>query len=260
MKSKTTGLVLREVKVGESDRILTLLTPEGLVSASAKGSMRPKNKLFSASGLFCYSEFVLYQGKTICRVDEAAPIEVFFGLRQSVEALALATYIGELLQLLSPTAGEAAVLLRLALNTFYLLSENKKPPTLLKAVFELRSFSRSGFMPDVSACAHCDGTESSGYYLDIPNGMLLCADCGAPRGTLAPLNLSALAALRHILHAEDEQLFSFTLEGEAAKQLVRAAEGYILYHVDYPPKSLRFWKSLLPPEEGGTATQPENTV
>ena len=57
MKLVTPGLVLREVKVGESDRILTILTPEhGLISASAKGSLRLKSKLFSACGLFCYSE------------------------------------------------------------------------------------------------------------------------------------------------------------------------------------------------------------
>ena len=49
MQLVTPGLVLREVKVGESDRILTILTPEhGLISASAKGSLRLKSKLFSA--------------------------------------------------------------------------------------------------------------------------------------------------------------------------------------------------------------------
>ena len=55
-QTATTGLVLRQVKVGEADQILTLLTPDlGVVSASARGSLRPKNKLFSACGLFCYS-------------------------------------------------------------------------------------------------------------------------------------------------------------------------------------------------------------
>ena len=58
---KTTGIVLREVRTGESDRILTILTPgHGVISASAKSSQRLKNKLFAATGLFCYSEFVLF--------------------------------------------------------------------------------------------------------------------------------------------------------------------------------------------------------
>lgn len=53
MQVATTGLVLRQVKVGEADRILTILTPDlGVVSASARGSLRMKSALFSATGLF----------------------------------------------------------------------------------------------------------------------------------------------------------------------------------------------------------------
>ena len=42
---------------GRGNRILTILTPDlGVVSASARGSLRMKSALFSATGLFCYSE------------------------------------------------------------------------------------------------------------------------------------------------------------------------------------------------------------
>lgn len=52
----TTGLVLKETRYKESDRILTILTPElGVISAAAQSSLRLKSKLFSACGLFCYS-------------------------------------------------------------------------------------------------------------------------------------------------------------------------------------------------------------
>lgn len=65
MQVATTGLVLRQVKVGEADRILTILTPDlGVVSASARGSLRMKSALFSATGLFCYSEFTLTSGRS----------------------------------------------------------------------------------------------------------------------------------------------------------------------------------------------------
>ena len=50
----TTGLVLKETRYKESDRILTILTPElGVISASAQSSLRLKSKLFSDCGLFC---------------------------------------------------------------------------------------------------------------------------------------------------------------------------------------------------------------
>ena len=50
MQIVTPALVLREVKVGEADRILLLLTPEqGLISASAKGSLRLKSRKTGSS-------------------------------------------------------------------------------------------------------------------------------------------------------------------------------------------------------------------
>ena len=46
----TLGLVLKETRYKESDRILTILTPGlGVISASAQSSLRLKSKLFSAS-------------------------------------------------------------------------------------------------------------------------------------------------------------------------------------------------------------------
>ena len=73
MQVATTGLVLRQVKVGEADRILTILTPDlGVVSASARGSLRMKSALFSATGLFCYSEFTLTSGRSHYFVEHCA--------------------------------------------------------------------------------------------------------------------------------------------------------------------------------------------
>ena len=81
MQTATTGLVLRQVKVGEADRIITILTPElGVVSASARGSLRMKSALFSATGLFCYSEFTLSSGRSHYFVDNAQVKKVFHGI------------------------------------------------------------------------------------------------------------------------------------------------------------------------------------
>ena len=103
MPIATTGLILRQVKVGEADRILTILTPDlGVISASAKGSMRLKNKLFSATGLFCYSEFSLTSGRSHYFIDTAQIKNVFHGISASVEGMGLASYMAEIAGELSP--------------------------------------------------------------------------------------------------------------------------------------------------------------
>ena len=134
MRTTTMGLVLRATKTGEADRALLLLTPDGLVSAMAKGALRLKSRLFSGTGLFCYSEFTLFEGKTMFVVDEAEVRQVFWGIHESVEHMALAMYFAELASTLSPTGQEAEAQLRLLLNSLYLLSEGRRAPRLIKAV------------------------------------------------------------------------------------------------------------------------------
>ena len=100
----TPGLVLKETRYKESDRILTILTPElGVISASAQSSLRLKNKLFSACGLFCYSEFVLLPGRNMYTIREAEVRNVFHGISSTIEGMSLAMYMAEMASALSPT-------------------------------------------------------------------------------------------------------------------------------------------------------------
>ena len=112
----TTGLVLKETRYKDSDRILTILTPElGVISAAAQSSLRLKSKLFSACGLFCYSEFTLVPGRNMYTVREAEVKNVFHGISSSIEGMSLAMYMAEMAMTLSPTGQEAQRELRLLL-------------------------------------------------------------------------------------------------------------------------------------------------
>lgn len=179
MRTTTMGLVLRATKTGEADRALLLLTPDGLVSAMAKGALRLKSRLFSGTGLFCYSEFTLFEGKTMFVVDEAEVRQVFWGIHESVEHMALAMYFAELASTLSPTGQEAEAQLRLLLNSLYLLSEGRRAPRLVKAVYELRAMTLAGFMPDLVACADC--VKSRAARSASMHGRAACTAANAPR-------------------------------------------------------------------------------
>ena len=91
MLSEVTGLVLRSVNLGESDRLITIFTKEcGNISAMVKGARTLKNRNMSASLQFCYSTFVLYKKGDKYWVRESNLIESFFGIRDSIEGLSLA--------------------------------------------------------------------------------------------------------------------------------------------------------------------------
>ena len=246
MQIATTGLVLRQVKVGEADQILTLLTPDlGVVSASAKGSLRLKNKLFSASGLFCYSEFSLTSGRTHYFVDSAQVKKVFHGISESVEGMCLATYMAEIVLSLSPAPPEADAQLRLLLNSLYMIGQKKMPLRQLKAIYELRAMSMAGYQPDLLACAECGRYDGGEFYFDPVEGNLLCAECADKARHIPNLDTGALYALRHICLAEDRKLFSFPLAPASLKNLSRVSEQYVLAHLEHGLKSLDFLKTVL---------------
>lgn len=246
MQIATTGLVLHQVKVGEADQILTLLTPDlGIISASAKGSLRLKNKLFSASGLFCYSEFTLTSGRSHYFIDSAQVKKVFYGVAETVEGMSLATYMAEIAIELSPAPPEAEAQLRLLLNSLYMIGIKKLPLRQLKSIYELRAMSMAGYQPNLLACAECGRYDGGEFYLDPLEGNLLCAACAEKARHIPNLDTGALYALRHICLAEDRKLFSFTLAPASLKNLSRVSEQYLLAHLEHGLKSLDFLKTVL---------------
>ena len=97
MQTVTDALVLRERKLDEQDRLLTLLSADrGIITAYAKGAGRMKGSMAGATELLCYSHFVLFQNRERCFADKAEANTLFFGIRGDLEKLTLATYFAQL--------------------------------------------------------------------------------------------------------------------------------------------------------------------
>ena len=243
----TSGLILKEMDYRENDTLITILTKDlGVVFARARGAKRSKSHIAAPAGLFAYSNLTLYRSKDKFTLDSADSINLFFGLHSDILKLSLAAYICELCSIFAPELEPAQEHLRLALNTLHLLEKDKRPPLLLKAIFELRLTAISGFMPDLSGCAAC--TETGGDMLFSPgDGTLLCPRCaaGAKRRDDIPICAAALAAMRHVVNLPLDKIFNFTLSGDAQRQFYDLCERNLLYYAERPPASLNFLSSVL---------------
>ncbi len=242
----TTGLVLRVTKTGESDRVIHILTHDhGMISAIAKGSMRLKSKLFSSTGLFCYSEFTLFAGKNLYIVNEAEVKQVFFNINEDIESLALAMYIAELAGVLLHTDDESDLQLRLILNTFYFLSNKNRSVLLLKIIFELRTMCTVGYLPDLVACSDCMCYNAKEFFFDTSNGVIYCSECAKKLKKNCNLSMAEVSAMRHIAYCEDSELFNFTLVDERIKNLLLVVEQYCIKCIDRQLKTLDFLHTAL---------------
>ena len=64
MQINTDGLIILERDVGESDRLITILTrDEGVIRAFAQKAKTIKNAKASSTQLLCYSRLSIYKGR-----------------------------------------------------------------------------------------------------------------------------------------------------------------------------------------------------
>ena len=243
MKLTTDALIIRENNtVGESDRFITALTRDcGVIRASVRGARQIKNRNGSATQLLCYSRLTLYKGRDKYIVDDAEPLDVFFGVRGQLETQSLAQYFCELAGVLAPAEEPAEEELRLLLNALHYLAEGSRPMPLIKAVTELRVLCRGGYMPAVVACAAC-GAELCVKCSPL-RGEIYCAEHGAPDAL--PLSAGALTAMRHVVYAPFEKCFAFALPEADVAVLGMAVERFLLAQLNRGFNTLDFYHSLL---------------
>ena len=243
------GLVLRETVTKETDKILTVLTAErGKLPVIARGARRKNSRIAAASELLAFSELVLYERRGWYLLDEASTIELWDRVRRDVTLLSLASYFAEMTEAVSTEELPAPETLSLLLNALYALDTLDKPAALVKAAFELRLLSLSGYEPLVSECAVCGKTAPDEPLFDPERGVVLCRNCaGAEARKLLALDAGSLAAMRHVLGAEKKRMLSFSLRGETMTRFARVCETFSRRQLDRDFRTLDFYKSLALP-------------
>ena len=244
MTTSTKGLVIKEQTIGESDRLVTLLTADyGLIRAFVRGAKKIKSRLASSTSLFAYSEFTLYRGKDAFVVDSATPIEVFFDLRYDIVRLTLAQYFAQLAYEFGEEEQPAHEVLSVILNALHLLCSSGKDIRLIKSTVEFRLLSLGGYMPSILACAKCSTYETDFMYFDAMDGMIYCENCGVTGAVLCPKTV--ITAIRFICLTEPKRIFSFTLSEENTVLLNEISEKYLISRLQKTLPTLTFYKGLL---------------
>ncbi|MCR5825444.1 MAG: DNA repair protein RecO [Oscillospiraceae bacterium] len=252
-KIVTKGIVLRETQTKETDKILTVLTAEhGRLGVIARGARRKSSRIAAASELLAFSELVLFERRGWYLLDEASTIALWENVRRDVTLLSLASYFAEMCEAVTVEDLPAPETLSLLLNMLYALDATDKPHALVKAAFELKLLSLSGYEPLVGACAVCGAEAPAEPLFDAEQGVVLCRACAGAEGRrMLPLDPGALAAMRHVLGAEKRRMLSFSLRGETQTRFARACEGFARCQLDREFRTLDFYKRLAIPLEPG---------
>lgn len=219
---KITGIVLREIPVGESDKRIVILTKEhGKMLLFARGARKAKSKFMAACQLFCISEFLYLEKAGFRSVTQAQLKESFYGIRKDIIKLAYASYFMELIENTVLEGMEAGEIFDFSLRALWVMAREDSDPYFVDSVFELKYMVLSGFQPEVSCCARCGKEER--VYFDVQAGGTVCRRCG--RGM--PLMKGTVRALQYIVEADIKRVFSFRVSPQVEKELRQVVRSYV---------------------------------
>jgi DNA repair protein RecO (recombination protein O) len=249
---RDSGVVLRVTKLGEADRIVTLLTRRtGRVRAVAKGVRRTKSRFGGRLEPFSHVDLQLYSGRNLDIVTQAVSLDSFGSvIAADYSRYTAGTAIVETVERLTSEEREPSLkLYMLLVSVLRALAETDRDPSLLLDAFLVRSMSLAGWAPALSECARC-GEPGPHAAFHVPSGGVLCAGCRSPGvARPAPGAIALLAAL-----AAGDWPSAELSDGSMRREASGLVAALLQWHIERGLKSLPLVDrgSLAPaPELGG---------
>ncbi len=194
------GVVLRVQKLGEADRIATVLTRRhGKVRAVAKGVRRTRSRWGARLEPFNHVDLQCYTGRSLDVVTQAQTVDAFgVGLVGDYPRYTAGCAMLETTDRLAAEEGEPTLQLYLLLvGALRALAAGERDASLVLDAFLLRAMSHAGWAPAITACARC-AEPGPHRRFSVAVGGVTCERCSVPGSTSpAPGTLTLLDALQH---------------------------------------------------------------
>ena len=185
------AIVLRTHKLGEADRIVTLLTRHhGRVRAVAKGVRRTTSRFGSRLEPFTHVDLQLAEGRNLDVITQAETITPFSsGLGQHYDRYTAGTVMLETADRLVAEEKEPSVqhFLLLVGGLRAMVAGDRGPGQVLDS-YLLRSLAVAGYAPSFEHCARCGTLPTTGNthrWFNPSMGGMLCSTCRMP-GSVSP--------------------------------------------------------------------------
>jgi DNA repair protein RecO (recombination protein O) len=236
------ALVLRTQKLGESDRIITLLTRRhGRIRAVAKGVRRTTSKFGARLEPFGHVELQLaahvgdQPARSLQTVAQAVGIALYGGrFLDDYPRYTAASAIAETAERLTPEEGEPTLrLFQLTLGALKALAVREHAGTLVLDAYLLRAMALAGWAPALTECAVC-GAPGAHRAFSVPAGGCVCGDCRPP-GAAHPA--PAAVALMAALAAGDWQVADAS-DGAVRRQASGLVAAHLQWHLERGLRSL----------------------
>jgi len=228
------GVVLRTQKLGEADRIVTLLTrSHGKIRAVAKGVRRTASKFGARLEPFMVADVQIYEGRSLDIISQAESLGSYgANIVDDYPRYTAASVMVETADKVTESEGSPQQYL-LLVGALRSLSRKEHAPSLTLDSYLLRALSMAGWAPSIDFCAKC-GTEGIHGSFVVQLGGMLCEKC-APVGA-ARIDAATVDLLDALLRGDWDRA-----EAHTAVTLSRGSgiiSAYTQYHLERGLRSM----------------------
>jgi DNA repair protein RecO (recombination protein O) len=244
---RTAALVLKRRNFGESDRLLTLLTPQhGKFDALAKGARKPISKKTGHVELFTRADVLIAKGRSMDLLTQAEMTQPYLPIREDLIRGAYANYAAELLDRFTYDSDDTntRVLFELLDITFARLCDDADPRRVIR-FYELRLLDEVGFRPELNECVitHED-VQPVDQFFSYDGGGVVSPQGSAHSAGLVSLPVVTLKLLRHMQRSPYEQVAALALSESLHTDVERVTLGYITYILESRLQSVDFIRRI----------------
>ncbi|MXG90858.1 DNA repair protein RecO [Nocardioides flavescens] len=236
------AIVLRTHKLGEADRIVTLLTrAHGRVRAVAKGVRRTSSKFGSRLEPFTHVDLQLAEGRnldTITQAETHTPFASALGAdyeRYTAGTVMLETAERLVVEEKQPSTQQFLLLV----GGLRAMVGGERGPGQVLDSYLLRSLAVAGYAPSFDACARCGTLPAPGAthrWFNPSYGGMLCTTCRVP-GSVSPA--AETVALLGALLAGDWPVVE-AADPRHRKEATGLVSAFLHWHVERGLRSLAY--------------------
>lgn len=188
------GIVLRTIRLGEADRIVTMATPlHGKVRAVAKGVRKTKSRLGGRVEPLSHVKMLCWRGRELDTITQVEVLDHFRPVREDLDRLAQAMTMLEVVDHVAVEEHEMSTLFRMLLGALRTLAGSESH--LVAGAFLWKLLAVEGVVPSLDSCARCGRDGVALVAFDALSDGFLCSSCR--RGQA--VNEQVVAMIRRIL-------------------------------------------------------------
>lgn len=233
MQVQTKGIILKQVKIMNDKRMLSIFTEKyGKISVAANNdSGRGKVKSALAYKPFTLGNYELYKVRDSFRLGKGETLKSYYKIGEDVDKYFEASYVLEFTNKLLIENEPAPGIFGLLSDYFEILERRTKEYSFLTLVYQIKAIQMCGYMPQLTECVSC-GKKNTDFLFYIEGGGAICRDCAQDNGLIYKSDFDIIEKIVYISRNSIRDMEKIYLETDSLEKMKSLIRGYTKYHLD----------------------------